>query len=196
MVGGGENVTTGREIDKGDGVRKVELLDGGVCSECQSLAHSMRKKRWEVHPRVAALDRRVLDDKEREVRVAVFVREGELIVCSRWVCEWERTEGRRQRGRVSYSSLRWTLCVSTPAQLSRSLLWPNTLSIRSGICMPMGNLGGTRSSQSCILLHLLLNQEVELGSSSHGSHFLCMASKEKHGMCGGSSMSWRDGAST
>ena len=64
MIGGGENVTTRGEIDKEDGVGKAELLDGGVCSGCQSLAHSMGKKRWEVHPRVVTLDRRVLDDEE------------------------------------------------------------------------------------------------------------------------------------
>ena len=32
MVDEGEEVTTGEEIDKGDGVEKEELLGGGVCS--------------------------------------------------------------------------------------------------------------------------------------------------------------------
>ena len=64
------------------------------------------------------------------------VREGELMVCDEWVCEWEeRTGGRRWRGGVSYSPPGQTLHVSTPAWLSRSLLWPNIPSIRSGTCI-------------------------------------------------------------
>ena len=111
------------------------------------MAHSVGKKRQEVHPGVATLDGRVLGDEEQEVKVAVGVKEGELILCDEWVYEWEeRTEGRRRRGGVSYSPPEWTLHVSTPAWLSRSLLRLSTLSIRSGTCVPMGNCGGIRSS--------------------------------------------------
>ena len=60
------------------------------------------------------------------------VKKGKLILYNEWVYEWEeRAEERRQRSGVSYSLPEQTLCVSTPAQLSRSLLQPNILSIRS-----------------------------------------------------------------
>ena len=49
----------------------------------------------------------------------VDVKEGELIVFSEWE---EGTEGRRQRGGVSYSLPGQTWHISTPTQLSRSLL--------------------------------------------------------------------------
>ena len=118
------------------------------------------------------LDGRVAGDKGREDRVVVDVKKGELMMCSKWFCKWEeRIEGRQWRGGVFYSPPGWTLHVSTPTQLSRSLLQLNTLSIRSGICMPMGNHSGVRSSQSHTLL-LQLNWGVELGSSSHGLYFL------------------------
>ena len=72
---------------------------------------------------MAMLDVRVSGDEEQDVRVAVFIKEGELIICNEWVCEWkERTEGERQAGGVSYSPPGWTLHVSTPTRLSRSLL--------------------------------------------------------------------------
>ena len=101
------------------------------------------------------------------------VKDGELMMCDEWVCEWEkRTEGGRQRGGVSYSPPERTWCVSTPARLSRSLLRPSTLSIGSGTCELTGSHGGVRSSRSCILLRLLLNQVVELESSGCGPHFL------------------------
>ena len=45
IVGRGEAVTIGEEIDKGDRVGKEEPLGGGVCSGIQSSAHSVRKKR-------------------------------------------------------------------------------------------------------------------------------------------------------
>ena len=59
------------------------------------------------------------------------VNEGELMVFDKWVCKWEeeRIEEKRWKGVVSYSPLEWTLHVSTPAWLSRSLLWPSILSI-------------------------------------------------------------------
>ena len=41
MVGGGEEVTTDEERDRGDGVGKSGLLGGGVCLESQSSAHSV-----------------------------------------------------------------------------------------------------------------------------------------------------------
>ena len=105
--------------------------------------------------------------------MAVNVKEGELMMVSEWFCEWEgRTEGRRWRSGVSYSPLEQTLRVSTPAWLSRSLLQPSILSSGSRTCMLMEHHGGTRSSRSHILLHLLLNWMAELGSSGHGPHFL------------------------
>ena len=42
-----------------------------------------------VHPGVATLEGRVLGDKERDVKVAVDVNEGELMVCDGWFCKWE-----------------------------------------------------------------------------------------------------------
>ena len=118
------------------------------------------------------LERRVSGDKGREVKVVVLVREGELIAFDREDCKWgKRSKGKRQRGGVSYSPLEWTLRVSTPAQLSRSPLRLSILSIRSGTCMLMGNHSGIGSSRSRILLHLLLNQAAELGSSSRGPCF-------------------------
>ena len=53
--------------------------DSGVCLGSQSLARSVGKKRWEVHPGVAMLEGRVLGDKKQEVKIAVLVREGKLI---------------------------------------------------------------------------------------------------------------------
>ena len=68
------------------------------------------------------------------------------MVYDEWVCDWEeRTEGRRWWSEVSYSFQGWTSCVSTPIQLSKSLLWLNTLSIGSGTYMPVGSHSGVRS---------------------------------------------------
>ena len=86
------------------------------------------------------------------------VREGELMICNEWIYEWEeRTGERRQRGGVFYSPLKQTSHVSSPAQLSKSLLWLNILSIRSGTCVLMRCYGGVESFQFHTLLHLLLN---------------------------------------
>ena len=41
IAGGGEDVATGDEMDRGDGVRKEELLDGRVYSGNQSSACSV-----------------------------------------------------------------------------------------------------------------------------------------------------------
>ena len=79
IVDGREDVATGEEIDNGGGVGKYGPLGSGVCLESQSLAYSVRKKRQEVHPGVVILEGRVLEDEEQEVKVAVLVREGELI---------------------------------------------------------------------------------------------------------------------
>ena len=116
--------------------------------------------------------------------MAVDVKDGELISFDEWVCEWERVEGRRQRSGVSYSPLEQTLHVSTPAQLSRSLLQLNTLFIGSGTCVPTGNHGGIKSSRFCILLLLLLNQVAELGSSDCGPRCLHMVLEGKRETCG------------
>ena len=146
IVAGGEEVTTGGEIDRGDGVGKEELLGSGVCLGCQS---SMRLEERErvAQPGVAMLDGRVSGKKVREVRVAVDVKEEELMIFDEWNCEWEwRTEGRRRRDGVSYSPLEQTLHVSTPTWQSRSLLQLNILSIRSRTCMLTECHGGIRSS--------------------------------------------------
>ena len=56
-----------------------------------------------AHLEVATLDGRVLGEEEREVRVMMDVKDGELMIFE-WSGEWEeRTEGRRRRGGVSYS---------------------------------------------------------------------------------------------
>ena len=53
----------------------------------------------------------------------VDVKEGELMMYGEWFCDWkERIEERRQRSGVPYSPSGQTLYVSTPTQLSRSLL--------------------------------------------------------------------------
>ena len=169
IVGGGEEVTMGDEIDKGDRVGNEEPLGGGVYSGIQSFACSVERGRV-VHLEVATLEGRVSGDEEREAKIAADIGEGELMMCDEWVCE--RVEERRWRDEVSYSLLRWTSCVSAPAQLSRSLLRLNTPSIGQGTCMQMGNYGGIRSFQSCTLLLPLLNQAAELGSSSCGHRFL------------------------
>ena len=115
IVGRGETVATREEIDRGGGVGTSGLLGSGVCSESQSLVCSVEKKRWEVHLEVVTIDRRVSGDEEQEVRVVVFVREGELMMFDKWLVEWKgRTEERRWRGGVSYSPPGQTLCVSTP----------------------------------------------------------------------------------
>ena len=140
---------------------------------------------------MATLDGRVSGKEVREVRVAVEVRDGKLMMFSEWSCEWEeRTEGRRWRGGVSYSPLERTSRVSTPVRLSRSLLRPSTLSIRSRTCVLMERHGGTGSSRFHTLLLLLLNWEVELGSSGRGLCFLCRALEGKCGTCDGSFTFW------
>ena len=119
------------------------------------------------------LDGRVSGGEEWDVKVVVNVKDGELMMVGKWFCKWEEgSEGRRWRGEVSYSPPGQTSHVSTPAQLSRSLLWLSILSIGSRTCMLMECHDGIRSFQSHILLRLLLNQAAELGSSGHGPHFL------------------------
>ena len=133
-------------MGKGDGAEKSKLLDNGVCSESQSSACSVGRKRQEIHPGVVTLDGSVVGDEVREDKVMVEVSEGELMLFDEWLCEWgEETKGRRQRGRVFHSLPEQTWCISTPAQLSRGLLWPSTLSIRSGTCVPSEHHGIIRS---------------------------------------------------
>ena len=100
-----------------------------------------------AHPGVATLDGRVSREEVREVKVAVEIREGELMMFDEWSCELgKRTEGGKQRGGVSYSPPERTSHVSTPVRLSRSLLRPSIPSIGSRTCVPMGNCGGVGSS--------------------------------------------------
>ena len=42
-----------------------------------------------VHPGVATFEGRVSGDEVREVKVVVEVKEGELILCGEWCCEWK-----------------------------------------------------------------------------------------------------------
>ena len=144
-------------MGSGDGIGKSDLLRDGVHSGSQSSVCSVGKKRQEVHLGVTMFDGSIAGEEGQEDKVAVDVKERELMMCSKLFCEWEKgTEGRRWKGGVFYSLQEWTLHISTPTQLSRSLLQPNTLPIRSGTFMPMGHHGGIRSSRSHILLHLLL----------------------------------------
>ena len=62
-VDGGEVLTTGGEMDVGDGVGKEELLDKGVCLGSQSLMGLVERGRV-VHPRVAMLEGRVFREEE------------------------------------------------------------------------------------------------------------------------------------
>ena len=169
---GGISIVVGDEdIGKGDGVGNEVLLGEGVCFGNQGLIFSEGMGRV-VHPGVATLDGRVSGEEVREVKVAVEVKDGELILSGEW-CEWEgKTEGRRRRGRVFYSPPGRTSRVSTPTRLSRSLLRPSTLSIGSGTCVPLGSHSGIGSSRSRTLLRLLLNRAAELGSSGRGPRFL------------------------
>ena len=64
IVGGGEDVATGEDMDRGDGVGKAELLGGGVYLGSQSSACSVGKKRQEVHLGVATMEGRVSGDEE------------------------------------------------------------------------------------------------------------------------------------
>ena len=88
------------------------------------------------------LEGTVAGEEVREDKVAVHVREGELIVFGKLLCEW----GRRWRGGAFYSLREQTLHVSIPAQLSRSLLRPSSPSIGSRTCVPTGSHSGARSS--------------------------------------------------
>ena len=72
------------------------------------------------------MDGRVSGDEERDVKVAVLVKDREFIIYGEWE---ERTERGRWRDRVSYSFPGQTSHVLTPTQLSRSLLWLSILSI-------------------------------------------------------------------
>ena len=78
IVGGGKEVTTDDEMCKGDRVEKSKLLGDGVCLVSQSSAHSVGRKRGEVHSGVVMLDGSIVEDKGWEDRVAVDVKEGVL----------------------------------------------------------------------------------------------------------------------
>ena len=64
IVGGGEDITTGEDKDKGNRVGKVEPLGGGVCLGSQSSTYSVGEKGRVVHPGVATFNGRVLGDEE------------------------------------------------------------------------------------------------------------------------------------
>ena len=78
IVDGGEEVTTGGEIDNGDGVGKEEPLDSGVYSGYQGSVFSVGMERV-AHPGVATLDGRVSGEEVQEVRVAVDVSNGKFM---------------------------------------------------------------------------------------------------------------------
>ena len=78
---GGISIVVGdKEMAAGDGVGKEVLLGEGVCLGNQGSMFSEGKERV-THPGVATLDGRVSGDEVREVRVAVEVKDGELILC-------------------------------------------------------------------------------------------------------------------
>ena len=76
IVGGDE------EIAKGDRAGKVELLGDGVCWGNQGSVFSGRGQ--VVHPGVATLEGRVMGEEVREVKVAVQVMDGELMMFDEW----------------------------------------------------------------------------------------------------------------
>ena len=79
IVGGNEVVTMGEEIDRGDGVGKVELLGGGVCSGNHKSVCSVERGQV-VHPGVVMFDWRVVEDKGQDDKVAADVKEEELMM--------------------------------------------------------------------------------------------------------------------
>ena len=86
---GGISIVAGEEeIGKGDGVGKEVLPGEGVCFGNQGSMFSEGMERV-AHPGVATLDGRVSGDEVREVKVAVDVSEGELMMFGEWFCEWE-----------------------------------------------------------------------------------------------------------
>ena len=92
-----------RGIGMGEGEGKSKWLGDGMELGIQRMANSVDRS-WEVQPGVATLEDRVAGDKGQEERVEVEVKEGELMLCDKCFCEWEEgTEGRRQRGGVSYT---------------------------------------------------------------------------------------------
>ena len=120
---------------------------------------------------MVTLEGKIPEDKVQKVKVAVVVKDGELMMCDEWVCEWEeRTEGGRQKGRISYTPQEWTLCVLVPAWQSMNFLQLNLLSIRSGTCVPLEHHGSIEFSQFHTLLYLLLGLVVGQGSSDCGHH--------------------------
>ena len=68
-------------IGNGDGAGKSEWFGEGVYTGFQRLLVS--GKGWVVHPGVATLEGRVAGEEVQEVKVAVEVSEGELMMCNR-----------------------------------------------------------------------------------------------------------------
>ena len=85
---GGISIVVAGEMFKGDGVGKVELWRDRVFVGNQRLAGLATGERV-VHSEVAMLDGRVAGDKEREVRVVVDVRKGDVMLFIKRVCKWE-----------------------------------------------------------------------------------------------------------
>ena len=85
MVVGGEDVTMGEDMDRGDRVGKEEPLSSRVCSGNQSSMCSMERGQV-AHLGVATLEERVLGDKDRDVKIVVDVKDGELMMCNKWCC--------------------------------------------------------------------------------------------------------------
>ena len=71
---------------RGGGIGKEVLLGEGVYLGNQGLMFSEGMERV-AHPGVATLDGRVSGEEVREVKVAVEVREGELMMFDEWFCE-------------------------------------------------------------------------------------------------------------
>ena len=72
----------------GEEVGNEVLLGEGVCLGNQGSMFSEGMEHV-AHPGVATLDGRVSGEEVQEVKVAVEVREGELMMFDEWSCEWE-----------------------------------------------------------------------------------------------------------
>ena len=76
---GGISIVVGEEIIAGEGIGKEVLLGEGVYRRNHGSMFSEGTGRV-AHPGVATLDGRVSGDEVRDVKVAVEVRDGELMM--------------------------------------------------------------------------------------------------------------------
>ena len=87
----------------GEGEGKLNLLGDRVAVGNQRFLKVLERVQA-PHPGVTTLEGSISENKVQEERVAVEVREGELMMCDEWFCELEETTKRRRlRGGVSYT---------------------------------------------------------------------------------------------